>query len=74
MIIKVGLFISYIATILLMLGVLIVLDLFVIKKFRMSWWVILTGVVTYLISQIVHHPVSNMITAMAQQNMEQLKK
>lgn len=66
MTINVGLFISYVVTILLMIGVPIALALFVVNKFKVSWWVILTGVVTYLVSQVVHYPVLKMITAMFQ--------
>lgn len=59
---NIGLFISYSVTILLMIGVPIALIVFVVRRFKVSWWVILTGVVTYLVSQVIHYPVLQMIS------------
>lgn len=59
---NIGLFISYSVTILLMIGLPIALTVFVVRRFKISWWVILTGVVTYLVSQVIHYPVLQMIS------------
>jgi uncharacterized membrane protein YhfC len=59
---NIGLFISYTVTILLMIGVPIALTIFVVRRFKVSWWVILTGVVTYLVSQCVHYPVLQLVS------------
>lgn len=59
---NIGLFISYTVTILLMIGVPIALTILVVRRFKVSWWVILTGVVTYLVSQVVHYPVLQLVS------------
>jgi uncharacterized membrane protein YhfC len=59
---NIGLFISYTVTILIMIGVPIALAFLVVRRFKVSWWVILTGVVTYLVSQCVHYPVLNLVS------------
>ncbi len=59
---NIGLFISYTVTILLMIGVPIALTVFVVRRFKVSWWVILTGVLTFLVSQVVHYPVLQLVT------------
>lgn len=59
---NIGLFISYTVTILLMIGVPIALTLVVVRRFKVSWWVILTGVLTYLVSQAVHYPVLKLVS------------
>ncbi len=59
---NIGLFISYAVTILLMIGVPIALTVLVVRRFKVSWWVILTGVVTYLVSQVIHYPVLQLVS------------
>jgi len=59
---NIGLFISYTVTILLMIGVPIALAVVVTRRFKVSWWVILTGVLTFLVSQVVHYPVLQLVS------------
>ncbi len=59
---NIGLFISYTVTILLMIGVPIALTVLVVRRFKVSWWVILTGVLTFLVSQVVHYPVLQLVS------------
>lgn len=59
---NIGLFISYSITILLMIGVPIALAVVVTRRFKVSWWVILTGVLTFLVSQVVHYPVLQLVS------------
>ncbi|EKD89185.1 MAG: hypothetical protein ACD_34C00162G0005 [uncultured bacterium] len=59
---NIGLFISYAVTILLMIGVPIALTVIVVRRFKVSWWVILTGVVTFLVSQVIHYPVLQLVS------------
>ncbi len=59
--INIGLLISYTVTILLMIGVPIALTLVAVFRFKVSWWVILTGVVTFIVSQVIHYPVLQLV-------------
>ena len=59
---NIGLFISYAITILLMIGVPIALTILVVRRFKVSWWVILTGVITFLVSQVVHYPLLQLVS------------
>ena len=59
---NIGLFISYAVTILLMIGVPVALTVIVVRRFKVSWWVILTGVVTFLVSQVIHYPVLQLVS------------
>lgn len=54
---NVGLFITYAVSIIVMIGLPIALAFFVTRRFKVSWWVILTGVVTFIVSQVIHYPV-----------------
>ena len=64
--INVGLLISYIVSLLVMIGLPVALVIFVVRRFKVSWWVILTGVVTYFVSQAIHYPVLSKTIALLQ--------
>jgi len=61
---NIGLFIAYIVSLLLMIGVPIALAIIVIRRFKVSWLVIVTGVVTYIVSQVIHMPVLQKVSAL----------
>lgn len=61
-----GLFFSYVLSIIIMLGLPVALAFFVVRRFKVSWWVILTGVVTYIVSQVIHYPVLNKVVSFLQ--------
>jgi uncharacterized membrane protein YhfC len=44
-----------------MIGVPIALTLVAVFRFKVSWWVILTGVVTFIVSQVIHYPVLQLV-------------
>ena len=56
MTISVPLLLSYIVSTLLMIGLPIVLAVVVTRRFKISWWVVLTGVLTFAVAQALHYP------------------
>jgi uncharacterized membrane protein YhfC len=60
---NIGLLISYSLSILLMIALPVAL-VFFIRRYKVSWWVILAGVVTYAVSQVIHYPVLQKLSAM----------
>lgn len=53
---NIPLFISYVISLLIMIGLPVLLAFFVTRYFKVSWWVVLVGVLTFLLSQAVHYP------------------
>lgn len=53
---NIPLFLTYLLSILIMIGLPVVLAFQVTKYFKVSWWVVLAGVLTFLASQAVHYP------------------
>jgi uncharacterized membrane protein YhfC len=53
---NIPLFISYVVSLLVMVGLPVFLAFFVTRYFKVSWWVVLTGVLTFLASQAIHYP------------------
>ena len=51
-----GLLIAYITAIIIEIGLPVLLAVLIIKKFKVSWIVVLTGVLTFIGSQVVHIP------------------
>jgi uncharacterized membrane protein YhfC len=49
-----------------MIGLPIALTLIIVRRFKVSWWVILTGVLTYLVSQAIHYPLLKQIMSFFQ--------
>lgn len=63
---NIPLFLAYLLSLLLMIGLPIFLAIFFVRKFKVSWWVVLTGVLTFLISQGIRIPASAGINALFQ--------
>lgn len=63
---NIPLFLAYVLSLLMMIGLPIFLAIFFVKKFKVSWWVVLTGVLTFLISQGLRIPASAGINALFQ--------
>jgi uncharacterized membrane protein YhfC len=53
---NIPLFVSYVLSLLIMIGLPVLLAFQVTKYFKVSWWVVLAGVLTFLASQAVHYP------------------
>ena len=53
---NIPLLISYVLSLLVMVGLPVFLAVFVTRYFRVSWWVVLAGVLTFLASQAIHYP------------------
>ena len=53
---NIPLFISYVISLLVMVGLPVLLAVFVTRYFKVSWWVVLAGVLTFLASQAIHYP------------------
>lgn len=53
---NIPLFISYVLSLLVMVGLPILLAVVVTRYFKVSWWVVLAGVLTFLGSQAIHYP------------------
>lgn len=53
---NIPLFISYVISMLVMIGLPVLLAFVVTRYFKVSWWVVLAGVLTFLLSQAVHYP------------------
>ncbi len=51
-----ALFLSYLLSIIIMIGLPIFLAFVVVRVFKVSWWVILIGLGTFVVSQVVHIP------------------
>jgi len=51
-----ALFLSYMLSIIIMIGLPIFLAFVVVRVFKVSWWVVLIGVGTFIVSQVVHIP------------------
>lgn len=51
-----ALFLSYLLSIIIMIGLPIFLAFVVVRVFKVSWWVVLIGVGTFIVSQVVHIP------------------
>ncbi len=61
-----GLLSTYIISLLLMIGLPIALGYFVIRYLKVSWWVVLTGVLTFIGSQALRIPASYGLSALFQ--------
>lgn len=61
---NIGLFLTYCLSIILMIGVPVALAIFFIRRFKVSWWVILVGALAYIASQVVHYPVLKGVSAL----------
>lgn len=53
---NIPLFLAYILSVLVMIGLPIFLAVFFTRRFKISWWVVLTGVLTFIVSQALHIP------------------
>lgn len=53
---NIPLFITYVISLLIMIGLPVLLAFLVTRYFKVSWWVVLVGVLTFLLSQAVHYP------------------
>lgn len=53
---NIPLFISYVISMLIMVGLPILLAIVVTRYFKVSWWVVLAGVLTFIASQAIHYP------------------
>jgi uncharacterized membrane protein YhfC len=53
---NIPLLISYVLSLLVMVGLPVFLAVFVTRYFRVSWWVVLAGVLTFLASLAIHYP------------------
>jgi uncharacterized membrane protein YhfC len=47
---------GYVLSLIVMIGLPIFLAFVVVRRFHVSWWVVLTGVITFIGSQVVHIP------------------
>ena len=56
---NIPLFLAYILSIIVMIGLPIALAVFFTRRFKVSWWVVLTGVLTFLVSQALRIPAAN---------------
>ncbi len=61
-----GLLSTYIISLLLMVGLPIALGYFVIRYLKVSWWVVLTGVFTFIGSQLLRIPASYGLSSLFQ--------
>jgi len=61
---NIPLFITYVISLLVMVGLPVLLAFMVTRYFKVSWWVVLAGVLTFLASQAVHYPAVNGINAL----------
>lgn len=61
---NIPLFITYMLSLLVMVGLPVLLAFIVTRYFKVSWWVVLAGVLTFLASQAVHYPAVNGINAL----------
>ena len=64
MAINIPLLITYVLSLLVMLGLPIVLAFLIVRKFKVSWLVVLTGVLTFIASQVLRIPASYGINAL----------
>ncbi len=58
------LMITYILSAIIMVGLPVFLAIFITRKFRVSWLVVLTGVLTFLVSQALRIPATSGINAL----------
>lgn len=63
---NIGLLISYILSILIMIGLPVALAFVVTRRFKASWWAILTGVAAFTVSQLLHTPVLELLAKLFQ--------
>lgn len=61
---NIPLFITYVISLLVMVGLPVLLAFIVTRYFKVSWWVVLAGVLTFLASQAVHYPAVSGINAL----------
>jgi uncharacterized membrane protein YhfC len=61
---NIPLFLTYLLSIIVMIGLPIALAVFVTRKFKISWWVVLTGVLTFVVSQALRIPANLGINAL----------
>lgn len=47
---------TLVLSIIVMIGLPVLLSLLVIRHFKVSWWVIVAGILTFIVSQVVHIP------------------
>lgn len=66
MYINFGLLATYIVSLLLMIGLPIALAYFVIRTLKVSWWVVFTGVLTFIGSQALRIPASYGLSSLFQ--------
>ncbi|MCX6055207.1 MAG: YhfC family glutamic-type intramembrane protease [Chloroflexi bacterium] len=59
MTINVGLLVTYIVSLLIMVGFPIALAVFFTRRFKVSWWPILAGLITFVVSQGLRIPASS---------------
>ncbi len=61
---NIGLFVTYSVSLLIMIALPVALAFFAVKRLKASWWVILVGVVTYIVSQMLYYPVLQKVSAL----------
>ncbi len=61
---NIPLMITYILSAIIMVGLPVFLSIFITRKFRVSWLVVLTGVLTFLVSQALRIPATSGINAL----------
>ena len=61
---NIALFLTYTLSILVMIGLPVALAIFITRRFKVSWFVILTGVITFIVSQVIHLPVLQKVSAL----------
>lgn len=61
---NIPLFLTYLLSVLVMIGLPIFLAVFFTRRFKISWWVVLTGVLTFVVSQALHIPALSGINAL----------
>jgi uncharacterized membrane protein YhfC len=57
---------TYLVSLILMIGLPIALAVFVTRRFKVSWWVVLAGVITFVASQALKIPASYGLNALFQ--------
>ena len=60
------LFVTYLVAIIIEIGLPVFLAVLIIRKFKVSWLVVLTGVITFIASQVVHIPLLYGLSALFQ--------
>lgn len=63
---NIGLLVCYVLSILIMIGLPVALAFIVTRRFKVSWWAILTGVAAFTVSQLLHTPVLELLAKLFQ--------